>query len=88
MHHYAPYHTDTRRTIGVLQQWQVLLAPCDAMAATITLTDIQAVTLALQQAFGATTTLEAIIQQLVGQDVREQLEQRRQTRPALARAAV
>lgn len=84
MHHHPLYPTDLHRTIGVLQHWQLLLAPQnDATATTITLADIQAVTLALQQAFGPQATLEAIIQQLVGQDLRGQVERRRQDRSDL-----
>jgi hypothetical protein len=78
--------TNIRRLIGVLQQWQVLLAPSCALAVTeVTLADVQAVTLALQQTFGLTASLETIIQHLVGQDLREQLEQR-QVRSHLAEA--
>jgi len=84
MQQLSTYPADTRRVIGVLQQWQVLLSPCEAMVAEVTLTDVQAVTAGLQEAFGPTVTLEAIIQTLVGQDLREQLEQRRQARETLA----
>jgi hypothetical protein len=76
--------TDIRRMIGVLQQWQVLLAPSCALSVTeVTLADVQATMLALQQTFGLTASLETIIQHLVGQDLREQLEQR-QARDHLA----
>ena len=71
------YHTPTRRLIGVLQQWQVLLAPACAVSVTeVTLADVLAVIEALQQTFGPTAPLEAIIQRLVGQDLREQIERR------------
>lgn len=69
---------DIWRTIGILQQWQVLLAPLsNRSATTITLSEVGAATLALQQAFGATATLETIIQSLVAQDLREQLARRK-----------
>ncbi len=69
--------TQIRRLIGVLQQWQVLLAPAYAVSVTeVTLADVQAVTLTLLQTYEPTTTLEAIIQRLVGQDLREQIERR------------
>ena len=77
--------TQIRRLIGVLQHWQVLLASASTPACLITLADVQAVTLTLLQTYEPTTTLEAIIQQLVGQDLREQLE-RRQVRRHLAEA--
>jgi hypothetical protein len=77
MQHPCSYQTDTRRIIGVLQQWQILLAPPCAFCVTeVTLADVQAVLEAWKQAFGPTATLEAIIQHLVGQDLREQVEQR------------
>jgi len=88
MQHYALYQTDTRRIIGMLQQWQALLAlPGDAQAATVTLAEVQNVVLALQHAFGPGATLETIIQQLVAQDLREQLQRRRQTQRDLTSAA-
>lgn len=73
MQHLALYQTETRRMIGVLQQWQVLLSPGRATVAEVTLADVEAVTTFLQETFGASTPLEAIIQQLVAQDLREQL---------------
>jgi len=88
MQHHALYQTETQRIIGVLQHWQALLTPpCDSQTATITLADVQNVVLALQQAFGPGATLETIIQQLVAQDLREQVERRRQTQRELAGAA-
>lgn len=82
------YQTDPQCVIGVLQQWQVLLAPLrDApTATTITIADVQAVILTLQQTFGPAATLETIIQSLVARDLREQLEQRH-IKSCLARAA-
>lgn len=75
------YQTNAQRMIGVLQQWQTLLAPCrDATTVmAITLADVQAAILALQQTFGPVTTLETIIQVLVARDLRDQLEQRLST---------
>ena len=75
------YQTNAQRLIGVLQQWQTLLAPChDATTVmAITLADVQAAILALQQTFGPVTTLETIIQVLVARDLRDQLEQRLST---------
>lgn len=77
MPYFATYQTETRRTIGVLQQWQVLLSPRCPTATEVTLADVQAVTASLQEAFGVFTSLESIIQQLVSQDLREQIAQRR-----------
>ncbi len=73
------YETDPQCVIGVLQQWQVLLAPLrDApTVTTITLADAQTVIRTLQQTFGPAATLETIIQSLVARDLRDQLEQRR-----------
>lgn len=69
---------DIQRTIGILQQWQMLLAPLsNRSVTTITLADVGAATLALQQACGATATLETIIQSLVVEDLREQLARRK-----------
>jgi hypothetical protein len=72
------YQTNAQRLIGVLQQWQTLLAPRrDATTVmTITLADVQAAILALQQTFGSAATLETIIQSLVARDLRDQFEQR------------
>jgi hypothetical protein len=72
------YPTETRRLIGVLQHWQVLLAPSADAVTEVTLADVQAVTAALLHTFGPTTTLETLIQHLVAQDLREQIEQREQ----------
>jgi len=82
------YQADPQCVIGILQQWQVLLAPLrDApTVTTITLSDVQAVILTLQQAFGPAATLETIIQSLVARDLRDQLEQWRASHD-LARAA-
>jgi len=76
------YQTDPQRVIGVLQQWQAPLRDV-ATATTITLTDVQTVILALQQAFGPAATLETIIQSLVARDLLEQ----RHSRSCPARAA-
>ncbi len=87
MQYLCNYQTDIRRMIGVLQHWQVLLAPaCAASVTEVTLADVLAVIEALQQTFGPTAPLEAIIQQLVEQDLREQVEGRRQVRRELAAA--
>ena len=83
--HTSTYQTETRRVIGVLQQWQFLLAElCDTSATEVTLAEVQAVTAGLQETFGASATLETIIQTLVGQDLREQLDQRQPERADLA----
>ena len=87
MQHHALYQTETRHVIGILQQWQVLLSSGDAAAAEVTLAEVQNIVLALQQAFGPAATLETIIQQLVAQDLREQLQRRRQTQRDLTSAA-
>jgi hypothetical protein len=77
MPYFATYQTEMRRTIGVLQQWQVLLSPRGATATEVTLADVQAVTASLQEVFGTFTPLETIIQHLVSQDLREQIAQHR-----------
>jgi hypothetical protein len=82
------YHTPTRRLIGVLQQWQVLLAPaCAVSVSEVTLADALAVIEAMQQTFGHSASLETIIQHLVGQDLREQVEQRAASKHLVGAAA-
>jgi hypothetical protein len=73
---------DIPRLVGVLQHWQVLLAPDGdaSTVTTITLADVQQVTSNLQQHFGVNTALETIIQTLVAEHLREQVEQRRSQR--------
>lgn len=56
---------------------QVLLSLCCTTATEVTLADVQTITASLQEAFGTGTPLETIIQQLVSQDLREQIAQRR-----------
>jgi len=82
MPYLATYQTETRRMIGVLQQWQMLLSSCHEQAAEVTLADVEAVTASLQETFGALTPLEAIIQQLVAADLREQIDHKLRDLPA------
>jgi hypothetical protein len=81
---YPALRMDIPRFVGVLQHWQVLLAPRGDVATvtTITLADVQRVTITLQHEFGATASLEAIIQTLVAEHLREQVEQRRSSQAA------
>jgi CBS-domain-containing membrane protein len=71
------YTTDLARTIGVLQQLQVLLTPRDdpyRNVRAVTLQDVQQVLTVMQHTFDPTTQLEDVIQVLVGQHVYEQRE--------------
>jgi hypothetical protein len=81
------YQTETRRLIGVLQHWQVLLAPSADAVTEVTLADVQAVLATLLNLFEPTTTLETMIQRLVAQDLREQIEQRQVGSPPSSVAA-
>lgn len=84
MQHLALYQTATRRIIGVLQQWQVLLSSSYGTVTEVTLADVEAITTDLQETFGASAPLEAIIQRLVAHDLREQLSQPHQEPTDLA----
>ena len=59
--------------IGVMQQCQVLISSGYATVTEVTLADVEAITTGLQETFGASAPLEAIIQRLVAHDLREQL---------------
>lgn len=76
MAYLATYQTETRRMIGFLQQWQMLLSPCYEQAAVVTLADVEAVMASLQTTFGVLTPLETIIQQLAAADLREQIDRK------------
>jgi len=68
----APCYIDPlSRTIGVLQHLQVLLPP------SATLDDVQRLVFTIQNRFGEHTTLENVIQSLVGQHLLCQLSARR-----------
>lgn len=74
----APCYPDhASQMIGVLQQIQTLYS---SNPTGVRLSDIHAFCLDLQQAHGEHTTLETVIQQLVGQQLRQQLHSRRATR--------
>ena len=77
----APLYTDDlSRTIGVLQHLQVLLASRpDA-----TLADVSQLVSAMQQEFGASESLEQVIQSLVGRHLATQIVRR--ARPAASPA--
>jgi hypothetical protein len=69
----APLYTDElSRTIGALQHLQVLLAG-DPDA---TLADVSALVSAMQQEFGASASLEHVIQALVGRHLARQIARR------------
>ena len=72
------YADDLSRTIGALQQLQVLLASCQDP----TLADVTHLVLSMQQDFGSSEPLENVIQILVGQHLTSQVASRmsRQTR--------
>ena len=77
------YLPDTKRTIGVLQQLQVLLAH---VGGEVTLEDVVLQVAALQAEFGPGAVLEDVIQTLVVRQLAGQLVQR-QMRSALPEVA-
>ena len=75
------YSSDLERTIGVLQQIQVL---CSAQG-DVSLGDVIQVLHTMQQEFGRGSSLENVIQALVGRQLHQQLAARRfSTREAAA----
>ena len=72
------YADDLSRTIGALQQLQVLMASWQNP----TLADVARLVLSMQQDFGSSELLENVIQTLVGQHLTSQVARRmsRQTR--------
>ena len=75
------YHGDTQRTLGVLQQLQVLLAHApDA----VTLDDVARQIEMLQIEFGPTAVLEDVIQHLVARQLAFQCAQRKAPQPEVA----
>ena len=78
------YLSDLECTIGVLQQIQVL---CSAQG-NVSLSDVVQVLYAMQQEFGRGSSLEDVIQALVGRQLHQQLAARRfSTREAAATQA-
>jgi len=74
---FAPvYRSDLSRTIGVLQQLQVL---CAAQG-DVSLTDVIQVVRDMQRDFGENSRLESVIQTLVGQHLAPQHTARRLAR--------
>ena len=72
---FAPvYHSNLTRTIGVLQQLQVL---CAAQGDDASLADVIGVVRDMQREFGEDSQLENVIQTLVGQHLSQQLITRR-----------
>ena len=70
------YRCDTERTIGILQQLQRLcLSQGD-----VSLSDVIEVLQDMQREFGTSSSLEQVIQSLIGQRLREQQARRRSTR--------
>lgn len=73
---FAPaYRSDLTRTIGVLQQLQVLCTQGDT-----SLSDVIRVVRDMQSEFGESCLLETVIQSLVGQHLSQQLITRRLAR--------
>ena len=73
---YAPvYRSDLSRTIGVLQQLQVL---CAAQSNNPSLADLIRAVSDIQHEFGENAELEHVIQVLVGRHLAPQLAARRQ----------
>lgn len=73
---FAPvYRTNLARTIGVLQQLQVLCADDNT-----SLADVIRAVRAMQHEFGENAQLENVIQALVGQHISQQLTARRRQR--------
>lgn len=67
------YSSDLERTIGILQQLQVL---CVAQG-DVSLSDVMQVLHGMQREFGRGSSLEDVIQALVGRHLRQQLASRR-----------
>ena len=75
---FAPvYQSDLARTIGVLQQLQILYA---TQSNDTSLTDVIQVIHDMQREFGENSLLENVIQALVGRQLGQQLANRRQQR--------
>ena len=68
------YQSDLARTIGILQQLQVL---CTRQGNDTSLADVMRVVCDMQREFGQDSQLEHVIQALVGQHLGLQLEVRR-----------
>ncbi len=66
------YADDLSRTIGALQQLQVLMASWQNP----TLADVARLVLRMQQEFGSSEPLEHVIQSLVGQHLTSQMARR------------
>lgn len=66
------YTDDLKRTIGALQQLQVLMASWQNP----TLADVARLVLSMQQDFGSSEPLENVIQALVGQQLTSQMARR------------
>ncbi len=66
------YADDLSRTIGALQQLQVLMAPWQNP----TLADVARLVLRMQHDFGSSEPLENVIQTLVGQHLTSQVARR------------
>jgi hypothetical protein len=74
------YTFELARTLGVLQQLQVLLGGY----ATATLEDISSAIAGIQAEFGAQADLEGVIQQLVTRHLAEQYARRKAAREVAA----
>ena len=81
----AAYGDETTKMIGVLQNIQTLYS--STQPTSVSLADIEALLQSLQQNHGQQATLEAVIQQLTGQQLRLQLR-RRQARHIQQKALV
>ena len=68
------YQDDLTRTIGVLQQLQVL---CSALQGDVSLDDVVQVVRRMQYEFGEQSQLEQVIQNLVGRNLKRQVLARR-----------
>lgn len=76
-HVQAPcYLDDTTQVLSILQRLQVLYSD----PTSVSLADIQNVIQGLQQAHGEQATLEAVIQNIVGEQLRQQLRRRQALR--------
>ncbi len=76
------YQSDLARTIGVLQQLQVL---CATQSDDTSLSDVIGVVRDMQREFGENSQLEHVIQALVGQHLGQQLATRHQQHHIKAR---
>ena len=81
MQHPPAYLDQVSRQTGALQQLQVIM---DDQQSLVTLNDVAALVRTLQDQYGIETSLEKVIQALVGQQLQTQVQAKRQARQEAA----